>query len=186
MTTSSTKSVHQKDVDALVETWPLSSKSAIKELTKKYGLPQSLTQEMVIWEKTGPFKRSIVYKEEIIHQFPLQHSDILQQTIDYRVPQDKVSELSKFDGSLLIDRTKGELTSRNNKEEMNILAFNLADKIIRGEMTVEKARREYSKNADALAAGTTNPMGYRDWETDRKSTRLNSSHEFVSRMPSSA
>ena len=28
--------------------------------------------------------------------------------------------------------------------------------------------------------------GYRDWETDRKSTRLNSSHEFVSRMPSSA
>ena len=27
---------------------------------------------------------------------------------------------------------------------------------------------------------------YRDWETDRKSKRLNSSHEFVSRMPSSA
>ena len=30
------------------------------------------------------------------------------------------------------------------------------------------------------------PELYRDWETDRKSTRLNSSHEFVSRMPSSA
>ena len=29
-------------------------------------------------------------------------------------------------------------------------------------------------------------LSYRDWETDRKSTRLNSSHEFVSRMPSSA
>ena len=29
-------------------------------------------------------------------------------------------------------------------------------------------------------------LTYRDWETDRKSTRLNSSHEFVSRMPSSA
>ena len=27
---------------------------------------------------------------------------------------------------------------------------------------------------------------YRDWETDRKSTRLNSSHEIPSRMPSSA
>ena len=32
--------------------------------------------------------------------------------------------------------------------------------------------------ADALA--------YRDWETDRKSTRLNSSHLKLSRMPSSA
>ena len=29
-------------------------------------------------------------------------------------------------------------------------------------------------------------MRYRDWETDRKSTRLNSSHSAKSRMPSSA
>ena len=27
---------------------------------------------------------------------------------------------------------------------------------------------------------------YRDWEADRKSTRLNSSHRSLSRMPSSA
>ena len=33
-------------------------------------------------------------------------------------------------------------------------------------------------------AGTTGC--YRDWETDRKSTRLNSSHSRASRMPSSA
>ena len=30
------------------------------------------------------------------------------------------------------------------------------------------------------------PAAYRDWETDRKSTRLNSSHSAKSRMPSSA
>ena len=30
------------------------------------------------------------------------------------------------------------------------------------------------------------PRSYRDWETDRKSTRLNSSHSAKSRMPSSA
>ena len=29
-------------------------------------------------------------------------------------------------------------------------------------------------------------LEYRDWETDRKSTRLNSSHSAKSRMPSSA
>ena len=32
----------------------------------------------------------------------------------------------------------------------------------------------------------TNGKAYRDWETDRKSTRLNSSHSAKSRMPSSA
>ena len=31
-----------------------------------------------------------------------------------------------------------------------------------------------------------NAAAYRDWETDRKSTRLNSSHRSLSRMPSSA
>ena len=31
-----------------------------------------------------------------------------------------------------------------------------------------------------------NDVVYRDWETDRKSTRLNSSHSAKSRMPSSA
>ena len=33
---------------------------------------------------------------------------------------------------------------------------------------------------------STNKTLYRDWETDRKSTRLNSSHSAKSRMPSSA
>ena len=34
--------------------------------------------------------------------------------------------------------------------------------------------------------GTNDIKAYRDWETDRKSTRLNSSHLKLSRMPSSA
>ena len=34
--------------------------------------------------------------------------------------------------------------------------------------------------------GGTGSGAYRDWETDRKSTRLNSSHRSLSRMPSSA
>ena len=38
-----------------------------------------------------------------------------------------------------------------------------------------------------LALTNHQPLtSYRDWETDRKSTRLNSSHEIPSRMPSSA
>ena len=40
--------------------------------------------------------------------------------------------------------------------------------------------REYNSPESMIA------RGYRDWETDRKSTRLNSSHSAKSRMPSSA
>ena len=38
----------------------------------------------------------------------------------------------------------------------------------------------------AFSTGYTTTAAYRDWETDRKSTRLNSSHSGESRMPSSA
>ena len=37
-----------------------------------------------------------------------------------------------------------------------------------------------------VALGASAIRAYRDWETDRKSTRLNSSHSAKSRMPSSA
>ena len=38
----------------------------------------------------------------------------------------------------------------------------------------------------AVITLSNTPCAYRDWETDRKSTRLNSSHRSLSRMPSSA
>ena len=41
----------------------------------------------------------------------------------------------------------------------------------------------FKRTGDALKKARTT---YRDWETDRKSTRLNSSHSAKSRMPSSA
>ena len=41
-------------------------------------------------------------------------------------------------------------------------------------------------NTFELAINGLNAPPYRDWETDRKSTRLNSSHRSLSRMPSSA
>ena len=59
--------------------------------------------------------------------------------------------------------------------------------------TCEKCNLSYPQTAYLLATtyhetgGTMKPIDfYRDWETDRKSTRLNSSHSAKSRMPSSA
>ena len=45
---------------------------------------------------------------------------------------------------------------------------------------------EIAKNFVRWDMAKANINIYRDWETDRKSTRLNSSHSGESRMPSSA
>ena len=46
--------------------------------------------------------------------------------------------------------------------------------------------REVLATFDTPEAMYAYKAAYRDWETDRKSTRLNSSHRSLSRMPSSA
>ena len=79
-----------------------------------------------------------------------------------------------------------------------------ADSEIRSSLQATRNRaRQLCRDSDyarqALRTITSNVIGngiqfqsqvkmqpYRDWETDRKSTRLNSSHSAKSRMPSSA
>ena len=52
--------------------------------------------------------------------------------------------------------------------------------------TKAEAPKETKATANAIKPTSEPKTAYRDWETDRKSTRLNSSHEIPSRMPSSA
>ena len=146
----------EESVTKLMNKWPAPSQAAAKSMMEKYGLPALVSNEMFIWYETGSFKRTIVTNEQVNHAFPFPHVDVLQQTINYRVPRDKVGDLSELDGSLLVDRTKGEVTARSDKEEMNYLVLNLADQVVRGEMDVNEARLEYSRSAHAFAQGTTN------------------------------
>ena len=56
-----------------------------------------------------------------------------------------------------------------------------------GILTKEEALvKAKASNLDLIEVSPQADRAYRDWETDRKSTRLNSSHEIPSRMPSSA
>ena len=58
--------------------------------------------------------------------------------------------------------------------------MDLAQRLIKAGNPNDKFLRQIMVSVDITAPT------YRDWETDRKSTRLNSSHSAKSRMPSSA
>ena len=107
----------------------------------RYGEPQEVTGRAVTWYDNGPWKRTVLYKDGDTHRFPLPHQDVLWQTINYKVPLNKVAPLLSYDGSLLIDRTRGELTVHCDSEEANTLIFNIANDIVTGENTVEQAAR---------------------------------------------
>ena len=53
-------------------------------------------------------------------------------------------------------------------------------------LSVPALAKNFKKNIETSVKAKGKVAEYRDWETDRKSTRLNSSHSGESRMPSSA
>src|SRR5687767_15964910 len=112
---------------------------------------------MVMWHGNGSWKHTIVHRDEIAHDFPKPHTDFVEQFIDYRVPVDKFDELAQYDGSVIVERTKGEISARCDKEPMNFLALNLANDIVVGRRSVEDARRFYAETAAAFMRGEKLP-----------------------------
>lgn len=145
------------DAVKIVESWPKQAAESAKKLIAKYGQPNEATPSILVWFNNGPWKRTIITKEEVDHDFPMPHKDVMQQFIDYRVPPEKFDDLAKYDGSVIAERTKGELSARCDKEEANFLALNLANDIVHGKRTVEDARKFYADTIQAFMKGEKPP-----------------------------
>ena len=134
------------DVNMLIpdiSAWPASTQMAVEEITAKYGKPDAVGPDMLGWKDKGQFKMIHIDKNETRHNFPVEHTDFLKQTISYQVPADKVDDLAQFDGSIIVDRTQGLMSARCDKEANNLLALNLANDIVTGQRTVEEARKAF-------------------------------------------
>jgi hypothetical protein len=126
-------------------------------MIKKYGQPQEVTPNRLIWHDNGPWKFTGLVNEEIPHSSPVAHTDMLYQTISYRVDPQDADDLLAYDGSIILERTKGELGARCDKEEANFLAINLANDVATGKRNVEDTRRFYAESIQQLMkTGTPN------------------------------
>ena len=151
----------QPTLETVIAAWPAASRAAANKTIAKLGAPDEQTASMLVWNDRGPFRRTIVWRDEVPHLFPKQHLDVIENVIAYRVPAEMSDDLMAFSGSLRIDRTKGELSARCDLEEMNIIALNLADEIVRSFATVTDARIAYALAAEAHAAGRPAPLAER-------------------------
>lgn len=127
--------------------WPQEHQEVAREMMEQYGEPDQIGEHRIIWQNSGPWNETVIFREEVQHDFPMPHPDFMTQSIDYDVPPEMFSELARFTGSIYPDRTAGTLTAKCDKEGPNFLSVNLANDIIAGERTVEEARDFY---ADAI------------------------------------
>lgn len=125
--------------------WPDVSRRAAQQMIDAYGQPDGMTPQLLIWHGNGPWETTVVSSQPVDHNFPMPHKDVLAQTIYLDVPVDKFDDLARYDGSVIVERTKGTITARCDKEAANFLALNLAHDIINDRRGVEEAREHYAQ-----------------------------------------
>jgi hypothetical protein len=96
----------------IVANWPSQQRDSVSTLVSRYGPPDEVTPSVAVWKNRGSFDCVKVFREEVQHSWPVAHSDFIEHAIAYKVPVDKVGDLAKFDGSLIVDRTKGCLAAK--------------------------------------------------------------------------
>ncbi|MES2534838.1 MAG: hypothetical protein V4632_03100 [Pseudomonadota bacterium] len=129
----------------IIQHWPEDSREAAQLVIDKYGEPHETTESFLVWHKPGPWKRIVASKISYQHDFPVPHTDCVESFIDYRVPVDKFNAIAEFDGSVVVERTAGEVSARCHDEEANSLALNLMHDIVSGTRTAAEARAYYGK-----------------------------------------
>lgn len=125
--------------------WPQRTQRLGAQLISRYGLPTDVSARQVTWYGNGPWKRTTLYKEEVTHNFANAHKDVLEQTINYRVPLDKLAPLAELNGSLIVNRTRGELSSISDGEDTNFLTLNVANALVKGERDIEQAMTYFAQ-----------------------------------------
>jgi hypothetical protein len=144
----------QNDLNDVISKWQKEPRESAERLIKEYGEPDEFSASRLMWFNTNDgWKRTILLNDPMPHHFPDTHNDFLMQVIDYKVPVDKFSDLGRYDGSVSVDRTRGEISATCGGTSMNFVAINLANDVVTGKRSVEDARTEYARLYKAYQDG---------------------------------
>jgi hypothetical protein len=153
-----TPSTANEQGSQVIARWPSESQEAARLVIDTYGEPHEVTASALTWHNVGQWKRVVATKAYYEHRFPAPHIDAVETFVDYRVPPGCYSALAEFDGSVIAERTAGEVSARCHDEQANFLALNLMHDIVTGEKSVQEARDYYA--TEFLNARRKEPTPY--------------------------
>ena len=144
-----------KTPEIVIRKWPELAQKTANAMIEKYGLPHHYSDSALVWDNNGPWLKTVVHRGAWPHRPGMRDTDYLEQTIHYEVPLNAAADIRRFDKRIKVDFARNELSARSESEQMNFLAFNLADEIAQGNRSVQSARTFYSKTAALEKAGKT-------------------------------
>jgi len=149
------------EAERTIDDWPAAQRTVGRQILALYGAPNEATATKLSWFRNGAWKRTELSRDSVAHNWPAPHSDFLTQTIDYRVPPDSFDDIARFDGSVLLDRTRGEVSARCDSEAANVVSLNMVHEIVAGKRSVEEARRTLEQTKAAYTMGREAPYAER-------------------------
>jgi hypothetical protein len=155
------QTVAATEAERIIEDWPDAQRNVARQMLEKYGPPNEATPTKLFWYDNHPWKRTELSSDVVAHNWPAPHSDFLTQTIDYRVPPEMFHLVAMFDGSIVADRTRGEVSARCDSEAANVLGLNMIHEIVTGKRTVDEARETSTQNTVAYNLGRNAPYAER-------------------------
>jgi hypothetical protein len=149
------------DVERIIAGWPGPQQNVARQMLEKYGPPNEATPTRLYWYHNHPWKRTELTSDAVVHHWPTPHTDFLTQYLDYRIPPEQAHLIAMFDGSILVDRTRGEVAARCDSEAANVLGLNMVHELVTGKRTVQEARHTSEQNTVAYNAGRQAPYAER-------------------------
>ena len=98
-------------VERIIAEWHGPPQNIARQMIEKYGPPNEATPTKLFWYENHPWKRTIVDRDTVQHNWPTVHTDFLTQVIDYRVPPDMFDE----DRSVRWEHPRGPNTRRGGR-----------------------------------------------------------------------
>ena len=72
-------------IESIIKDWPRNPRESAKRLVDYYGEPDEYTPSQLVWFRTRDgWKRTVLSRTEVPHDFPAHHTDFLEQWIDAR------------------------------------------------------------------------------------------------------
>jgi hypothetical protein len=139
--------------ETVIKDWPKRSSSEARMLIAKYGRPSRFDVDSLVWYGNGQWSKTILRRRSPRSFLGIHGRDILEQSISYAVPDDKIAALENFDTFVKYDRGTGELSSRATSEKLNYLALNLAAEIVADKWNADEARDFYAKTMRLSESG---------------------------------
>lgn len=108
-----------------------------------HGEPQHVSSSELVWDRIGPWKRVIATRAFVERDRPVPGVSSITAVVDYDVPARDISFVRELEGDLEVDAAQHEVMARGPNLRVNLLAINLMDAVLTGEMTTEQARERY-------------------------------------------